>query len=220
MAKQPNYLMIGGIGIGALLLFSKLKSTGTSANSSYKATLPGSALSTSSGYVDATGHRVTRQPTASENAGLSNPRYILSPENLNDYRNNYLDIKQGVDDYWIQRFGSLNAALQNHWENYGASQNRTFIPLYTPSTAPFVPPPENQSSSGGGSWVGTALKIATGIISLIGVDDQALNDGETEVLLTGSAVIYDILPMFDDPLTDKIYNKMQILIPQYTGNGN
>ncbi len=84
----------------------------------------------------------------------------------------------------------------------------------------FVPAPANPKSSGssdggGSSWVSTALTVAGTVLALLG-DDPQLNDAEIEILVTGSAIVSDILPLFPGDLPIMIEDRMSSLIEHYS----
>lgn len=201
---QTNYTpyIIGGSLIAAVLLL-KSKSTATAAT-----VAPGASsfANQSTGvFVDATGHTVSIQPTAAQNAGLTDPNYQLSPAELAAYNANYLDLQQGMAD-WIPKYGTLNKALQAHWTQAGAAEHRTFLPLIVKGTQAYVPPPKDS-----GGWLSSALSIATAVIPLIAGPNQIQNltGRDIETIYTGSAMVLDILPMFqDDRSYDIIENKV------------
>ena len=203
MANNNTLLYVGG-GIALLYLLSKSSSGGTSLLSN---------LTNSSGgtFTDATGHSVTRQPTDAENAGLTNPNYQLSAQNLTDYYNNYLDLQQAMNsDGWVTKYGSLQAALQQHWTQNGVTDHRTFIPLVSRSTVPFVKPP----SSSGGGWFSTAVSDATQVLPLVlavaGIGEMdRLNQNDINLIINSSAFAQQILPLFSaDPQYQMIEDKM------------
>jgi len=205
---DKNLLYIGAGLVGVFLLTQK-KSTpstktftsspgvqNTGSGTSY--TTPVNNSSQTPGYyVDATGNKVTVQPTPAQNAGLTDPGYQMTPSELATYNANYLDLQQGMRD-WIPKYGSLNAALQAHWNQAGCAEHRTFLPLVSKYHDAYIPPPPNDSG-----WLSTALSVVTTVAPFIaGVNDNAgidqLTYGDKQLLLTGSAVVNELLPLYGD----------------------
>lgn len=157
------------------------------------------------------------------NPNNGNPNYTLTDSEAQQYLQNYLDLQQGLPAWvgHVPGINTLNDAARDHWKKYGAAEKRIFTVLTPPSTVAFIPAPPNPntstSSGGGKSWISSALGIAGSIISLFGADDPILNDYEAEILITGSAILSDILPMFShDPLYPGIRAKSTELLEQYT----
>lgn len=159
------------------------------------------------------------------NPNLSNPNYQMSAAENAQYLANYQDLQTGLPT-WVgqkmldgQTATSLTMAIQGHWRIYGCAEHRIFVPMQPPSGAAFIPPPANPKSSGGGSsWVSTALGIATTLVGILGEPEQ-LNNADCQMLFTMSAVVKDILPLYDqaDPLlTRLIDNRMTTLLNQYS----
>jgi hypothetical protein len=144
-----------------------------------------------------------------------------------------------------QVINGIGAQMQYHWTNYGCAEKRIFLPIEPPSNIAYVPPPVAPKSSGGG-LLSTVLKAATIVAgaaievgtagaatplvaagtsaaltvesAIKGTNDNLLNDAELQLLFQGSAVLYDILPLYqnNDPvLTTAIKTKMDALLKQY-----
>jgi hypothetical protein len=64
------------------------------------------------------------------NPNLINPNYQLTPAEIAQYIANYLDLRGG---------GLTTATAQSHWQNYGVSQERIFLPLVPVSSEPWSP---------------------------------------------------------------------------------
>lgn len=141
---------------------------------------------------------------------------------------------------------SLMQAIQGHWTFYGCAEKRIFLPLQPPSGAQYIPPPPQPKSSGSGIF-GTILRVATIVggaaltvasagtaapliaagtsaaltaesaIHGIGAAGQ-LNDAELQLLFQSAAIIYDILPLYqnNDPvLVAGIKQRLDELLKQY-----
>lgn len=184
---------------------------------------------------------------AQANPNLLNPNYQLTAAEAQQYYNNYPDLQTWFQTAAINKKfkGSIQAAMQNHWTNYGCAEKRIFIPLQPPSTIPYTPPPPNPKSSGSGI-LGSLLKVATvvagGVVeiatagaatplvaagtgALLSAEGQIhgpsdiLNDAEVAVLFQGAAILYDILPFYasgDPNLTSQIKSKLDELLKQYS----
>lgn len=162
------------------------------------------------------------------NPNLGNPNYTLSPAESSQYLANYSDLQTGLPTWVGQKMldgttaSNLSMAIQGHWRIYGCAEKRIYLPLQPPSTAAFIPPPANPKSSGGGSSVlGTALGVATSILPLLlGVDtDPRLSNAEIQVLMTGGAILNDILPLYvpGQPVAAKQAQlRLSDLITQYS----
>lgn len=143
------------------------------------------------------------------NPNVANPNYQLSQAELNQYLQNYSDLRGWLPTAVPHLFPNQNAALQFHWAHSGPTESRTFLPFLPTTTAPYTPPPANPNSSGGTPWYTTALSVAGSLIALAGRDDfqdaiqstellaaPRLNDWECEVLISGSAIGLEILPFY------------------------
>lgn len=64
------------------------------------------------------------------NPNLLNPNYQLAPAEIAQYLANYLDLRGG---------GLTPSTAQQHWTNYGVSQERIFIPLVPVSSEAWQP---------------------------------------------------------------------------------
>lgn len=144
-----------------------------------------------------------------------------------------------------QVINGLAAQMQYHWTNYGCAEKRIFLPIEPPSNIAYTPPPPSPKSSGGGIFTtilkaativgGAALTVAsagtaapliaagtsaalTAESAIHGTSDNLLNDAELQLLFQGSAILYDILPLYqnsDPVLTAAIKTKMDALLKQY-----
>jgi hypothetical protein len=157
---------------------------------------------------------------------IGNPGYLLTDAEVNTYLSNYLDLRQGLPN-WIHNkdkektgggaINNIQDAARTHWRTDGSFEKRSFIPFNPPANKPYAVPPSNPKSSGGGSWVTTALQVAGTVVAMLGVnDDPGLNDYEVELLLTGSAIVSDILPLFPGDLPVKIKDRMETLVTYYS----
>ena len=176
------------------------------------------------------------------NPNLGNPYYQLTQPEQQQYVANYKDIAQGVPT-WP---GGLSAAnIQKHWTLYGCAQKRIFLPLQPPSAAPYIAPQPNPKSSGGNGIFKTILEgvtaVGAGVLEVtslgtltpivapataaaLSLESQikgvspVLSDAEIELLLTGAAVMKDILPYYmqvDPAATMAITNKLNSVLSQY-----
>lgn len=139
---------------------------------------------------------------------------------------------------------NIAQAAQLHWTMYGCAEKRIFLPLQPPSNGAYIPPPPAKKSSGSGIF-GTLLKAATivagGVITvatggaaapLVAAGESAaltaesaihgptdmLNDAEVQLLFQGAAILYDILPLYQDGdpvLTQAIKLKLDELLKEY-----
>lgn len=211
---DKNILYIGG-GLAALYFLTKSSSaTSTTPKSgSVLSNLLGSGNSTSGIYTDATGHQVSVNPTPAQNAGLTNPNYQMSPTELAAYNANYLDLQQGMKD-WIPKYGTLNAALQAHWNQAGCNEHRTFLPLYVKSSVPYVPPPANSGGFLSGA-VSTITSLAP-LLALAGASDNSeLNPADKALLINSTAIALEVLPFFkNDPEYTATMVKINEVLPQ------
>lgn len=140
------------------------------------------------------------------NPNVGQSSYTLTDAEATQYLNNYLDVKQFAQSATsVKAYGSALAAAKYHWHTYQPGEQRTFLPMMPTFTGTFSsvqiaaginPNAPAQSSSGGSSWVGTALSIAGSVIALLGPNDAQLNKGEVMVLATSGAVLKQILPYY------------------------
>lgn len=155
------------------------------------------------------------------NNNIGNANYTLSPSEIQQYLTNYLDIQQFANNPGtLSVYKTPQAAAQYHWKTYGAIERRTFLPQYPPFNVNFVPPPTPPKQSSGGSWLTSALSIATTVVGLLGPNDPPLNPKEQETLFTGAAVMKQILPYYykvNPKLTDAIESRLAALLTQYAG---
>lgn len=242
MAKSilSNPLVLVGGGVAAYLLLSK--------HSSPAVTLPGGGYSQStnaavlpqqtqsltginSGIKGSNGTYYTvanYSQLAQLVPSLLNPNYVMTPAENAQYVANYLDLQQALPT-WIGYKQPNNTiprtvadAAQVHWTYGGCAQQRIFLPLNPPSNANQIPPPPNPKSSGGGSFLSSALNVATTILPFIlGSDGSAkdLNDADLQLLFTGGYVMQELLPMFEtaEPGTVKAINNRftELLTPYF-----
>ncbi len=185
--KQNEMLMLGGAGLVAyLLLGNKTKSTPSAStllsSGSNGSTGPGSYT------VDATHPPLTfdvnyyekyQYPLLTQqNPNLLNPNYQLSQAEADQYLNNYTHLKQALPQWVPSLAPNLLEAVRRHWRLYGPQNKYSFMPFRPTDDVPYTPPPPAPNSSGSG-WISDVLGIATSVVALLGVSDEAvLNDGE------------------------------------------
>lgn len=235
MAKKNNTVLYVGLGVAGLAGIYLLTRPSVPGSSNPLATLiPGSMPTTygvNSGIKGGNGSFYTTsnyQTLLAANPNLGNPNYQMTTAEANQYIANYSDLQQAFPQ-WIAagntykgiKLTTNQQCAQAHWNNTGCAEQRIFLPLQPPSTASYIPPPTNPSTkpSGGSNWLGSALQIAGTVAALLGpVQDPQLTDAEAQVLVTGSAVIKNILPFYlqvDKNLVDSISNKVDSLVSQY-----
>jgi hypothetical protein len=226
--KNNSILYVGGAAVLAYLFLKGTPSTANAASSpsDYPYLVPGAPPLPST--WDFNYYLSYIYPAMQKaNPEILNSRHVLTPAEASQYEANYQDVQE-----WVpvvtgpgQQFaGNPLAALQYHWNTGGIPDRRTFLPLMPPATAPgYVPPPPvnpNSSGSGSGSaqsWVSTALTVASVVAMFLGTGDEVLNDYDINVLLNGSAVVKEILPMYYiDGRALNIENKLTALLNQYT----
>lgn len=169
------------------------------------------------------------------NPNISVSAYQMTDAEANQYLNNYLDIKQwantpGIKDNKDHTFTSPLAAARWHWNTYQPGEQRTFLPMMPTFTGTFVAVEQatgvgvNPSTSGS-STINTiatigldALKIAGGVIAILGPNDEKLTPNDVYLLATSGAVIKQILPYYyknNAKLAMSIDAKFDGLIKQY-----
>lgn len=217
--KTETLLLLGGGAVGLYLLTNK----------SGGSFLPGGSSSNTGSNAPTTygingGYSGVHAAVVANYAAIvaadprqANPNYQLTSAEAQQYLANYSDI-QGVSTW---PGGLSQANLQKHWTLYGVSQQRIFLPLQPPSTAPYIPPVQNPKSSGGSSsFLSSALGVVTTILPFIlGASEPHLNNAEVQLLMTGGAIIKDILPMYrasNRDVVDAIDNKLNDLLTQYS----
>lgn len=188
---DKNLLYIGS-GLALVYFLTSSKTAATALPAGTAATVP-------SGVAAANYTAYPNDPN------LLNPNYQLTPTQLQNYYNNYLELRQAMPD-WLKENpaygGDLNKALQDHWRQYGCSFHWTFYPLTVPDKTVYVPPPSPPDS--GGSWLSSALKIAGSVVALVAGPNTnkdnipPLTMGDMSILQNGSIVAMDIVPMFVD----------------------
>jgi hypothetical protein len=172
------------------------------------------------------------QALLAANPDLGNPNLNFTDAQAQQYLANYQDLRTALPG-WIgvkQPNGfvpkTLNEAAAQHWHFDGCAEQRIYLPLVPPSSASYVPPPVNTQaaqSSSSGSWVTPALKVAGSIaMALLGTepgsDQPRLNEAEVNKLITGSAVVKEILPFFanvEPNLVHLIDTKIDVLVSEY-----
>lgn len=236
MAKSNTLLYVGLAGAAYLLLKPKtttpvltssgypvVKSPGTSMTNPGQTSAnvpagvdPNALISSTSGLTY--GQYAAAQ---AQNSNIGNPNYNLTDAEAQQYMNNYIDLQQALP-YW-QKAHVYNTAVEagrGHWKSNGAAEKRSFLPMTENTAHIYVPAPENSNTSGSGggkSFISSALGIAGSIISLFGTVVPVLSDYEAEVLITGSAIAKDILPMFrNSHLYPAASDRMNDLLTQYT----
>lgn len=229
--KTDQILLYGGGALAAYMLFLKPKSpvaVTPGVISPGVSIQPGTALvGQNSGATAGNGSFYTvsnYNQLLAANPNLGNPNYQLTSSELSQYIANYLDLQQGLPT-WVGKkdpsgnlMTSLQRAEQVHWQYHGCAEKRIFLPLQPPSTGNYIPPPVNANTSGGGgSWLSSALGIATTVVGLLG-DSEQLNAADAQALFCMGAIIKDILPLYaeSDPLlTRAIEVKLNALQVQY-----
>lgn len=229
---KNNTLLYAGLGVGALLFLTKSGSGNPITNLlSPTSTTPGvtpisptGLIAINSGQLGGNGSYNTVSNYAQlvqANPNLMNPNYLMTAAEQQQYLSNYQDLQTGLPQWVSAHTGGVNTltdAINRHWRTYGVAEQRVFVPMQPRSGAAYIPPvtPPKPTSSGS-NWVSTGLSIATAVIGLLGPNDQLLNNGEVQVLVTGGAVIRDILPMFmsADPLAGAIDQKLTDVLKNY-----
>lgn len=249
MSKQISPLLIIGGAAAAYLLLSNSSSNGATnpiaagpAVQSLASLLPGSTTATTtipttyginSGQLGGDGSFYTVSnytQLLAANPNLGNPNYQMTAAENSQYLANYLNLQQGLPT-WInqkdllgQKVNTLAQAAQAHWTEYGCASKMIFLPLQPPSNANFIPPPvppKKASSSSTGTVVTSALKIAATVLPFIlgETDEATLSAADQQILFSGAAILYDILPLYanaDPQLTGMIKNKLDSLLKQYS----
>lgn len=235
MSKSISPLLLIGGGVAIYLLARPSSPSGVSPITQTLASfLPGATTTTSQvpttyGINNGTGVVANYAQLAQANQNLLNPNYQMTPEENAQYLANYTDLQQGLP-LWIGKKDlrgvtctNISQAAQEHWSIYGCAEKRIFLPLQPPSYKPYTPPPPaaKTSGSGGSSVVTDVLKVATTILPFIlgeTNNEPQLNDADAQVLFTGAAILYDILPLYaanDPQLTGLMKNKLDQLLKQY-----
>jgi hypothetical protein len=154
---------------------------------------------------------------------LGNVNHVFTQADATQYYANYLDLRQVIPTWEGNLSGGLTLAnAQYHWSvSGGCAQKRIFIPLVPPSNVPGAAPAPKSSSST--SWIGPALQVAGIVVSAVaGTNDSnntyGLNDTEINCLITGAAVLNDILPFYEAKQPAKVTaatNRLNTLLVQY-----
>ena len=98
---------------------------------------------------------------AAADPNLLNPNYQLTPDQAQQYYNNYTDLQQWISQPSVlAQLHTVQNAMQYHWTKYGVATKRIYYPFNIPSTAAYIAPPPAAKSSGSGI-LGTILKAAT-----------------------------------------------------------
>lgn len=211
MAKNNNLLLYGGAAVAAyLLFFNKSSATPVNTTQNYSNIPPPPAV-----YSQAYYEQYQYPAMLAANPNVGNPNYRLTDAEANQYLQNYLDLAQGLQLEATNGM-TIQDAARRHWTNHGVAEKRTFLPLMPQDKTPFVPPPANNNASSG-SWITSALGIATSVVGLLGPGDVTLNQREAEVLINGGAILKNILPLFsEDPREVAIDKKLTVLLEKYT----
>src|SRR5882724_4506833 len=239
--KTKEILLYGGGALLAYEFFLKPKTTapGTTSvnpistifNPSPTTSPTGALIGINSGIKGGNGSFYTisnYNQLLAANPNLGNPNYQLTDAERTQYLNNYLDLQQGLPS-WVGRKqpdgiipANIQQAAQEHWHFFGCAEKRIFLPMQPPSTGAYQPPPPNagSTSSGGSgsSWISVAGSVAVALVGLLGEADK-LNDADCQLIFTMSAIIKDILPLYQqsDPLlTRAIDNRMNNLLIEYS----
>jgi len=229
--KTSEIVMLGGAGLAAYFLLAKPNTSPINTGTTFNTGSTGNSLvGLNSGVKGGNGSFCTvsnyNQLLAAV-PNLGNPSYSMTDAEASQYVANYSDLQQGLPS-WLnvkQPDGTtpttLNQAARSHWKFYGCAEKRIYLPLQPPSTAAFIPPPQNSQAkpSGSSSTLSTILGVATTVLGFLGENDGQLNNADVQMLFTMSAVIKDILPLYEpkDPLlTRAIEAKMNVLLNQYS----
>lgn len=232
MKKGSNTttLLIGAGVLGAGLLFlSKKSPTATQQSTS---TTPGQTLQPGEAYPFAILPNHPPLPTTwnyayyqqwiypamlQQNPNVGNSNYTLSQAELNQYLQNYSDLRGAIPSMVPHPFPNQNAFLQDHWKHNAVAEQRSFLPFLPTTTAPYTPPPANPNTSGGGSFWSTAGQIAMAVVAIAGPGDPLLNDYEAEILICGGYTAKQILPFYyKDQTALAAESKLDELLTQYT----
>jgi hypothetical protein len=163
------------------------------------------------------------------NPNLGNPNYQLSAAEQSQYMANYSDLQTGIPPTvgkkgsQGQTLSTLAIAIQYHWNQNGCGEKRIFLPLQPPSTAAYIPPPPVAKAASGGSFLSSALGIATSVVPYVAMlagpyNSPQLNDGEVQLLFTAGAIINQILPLYassDIVQVNRIDQALNDLLTQY-----
>lgn len=170
------------------------------------------------------------------NPNISVSSYQMTDAEAQQYLNNYLDLKQwantpGIKDNKDHTFASPLAAARWHWNTYQPGEQRTFLPMMPTFTGTFVAVQQATGvtvnpTTGGSSTINTvatigldALKIAGGVIALLGPNDPQLTPNDVYLLATSGAVIKQILPYYNNKNNAKmalaINDRFDGLLKQY-----
>lgn len=159
------------------------------------------------------------------NPNILNSGYVLTDAEAQQYLNNYSDINQWAlstaSNGGTHQWGSPLAAAKKHWQTFQPAEQRTFLPLIPPFTGVWVPPVQSantSTSSGGSSWVSTALTIGTSIIALLGPDDPKFTDHDLEIIATGGFVVQQVAQCYMNvkpKMASAIEAKLDSIIKQY-----
>lgn len=211
--KTSDMILYGGLAFVGYTLLTKKAGT--------PVTTPGGGVITSgappvpSTYNQAYYDQYEYPAMVAANPNIQNPNYQMTYAEAMQYKANYLEIQDWLPSVDKHDFPTDQSALQYHWHTFGVAQRYSFMPFIPPKNAHWVAPPANSNSSGGSSWVGTALSIAGTIIGFFGTDEK-LNDKEVEVVLTGAAVASRVLPFFNSQLSAQAGERLASIVSEYS----
>lgn len=152
---------------------------------------------------------------------ITNPNYTLTDEQLMQYADNYLEIRQWLPTVVPGKFPSDQAALQWHWSTYGVPYKYTYLPLYPPKDASYVPPPVAvRGSSETWTIIGDVIKVGSTVVAAAaaGVNAKLLNNSEIELVVTSGWVLKNVLPLFaksDNMLVSSIDKQLDAILTTY-----
>lgn len=219
MGKDNTLLWVGGgavVLIGGYYLINKNNAV-TALPGATNTAIPGAPTPPLT-YNDAYYKTYQYPALVKANPNLINSNYQLTATDAANYLNNYLELQQWLPTVLKNFNNSQQQALQYHWSHYGVPQQYSFIPFVPPKNANWIPPPPNPNSSGSSGVLSTVGTVASIAAMFLGPNDQVLNDGEVELIVTMSPVTNDILKFYlksDKPLVDSIQQKLNELIVEY-----
>lgn len=171
------------------------------------------------------------------NPNISISAYQLTDAQAQQYLNNYTDVNgwannSPANSQGVKFTSPLNAARW-HWNTYQPGEQRTFLPMMpvftgtfqnvevaagiNPATGKSVTAAKSSSTIQTVATIGLdGLKIAGGIVALLGPNDVELTPYEVTVLATAGAVIKQILPFYNSKLSQAIDARFDGLIKQYS----
>lgn len=158
---------------------------------------------------------------------IGNPGYTPTDAECTQLLQNYLDLRQGLQQR-VNGSHTMTQVVQDWWHTNGVPEKRIFLPLVPSSAVPYTGPLPNANSSGSGSTlktIGTVASIAAMILGVgegnvqTSLNQPLLNDYECEVLITGAAIAFDIIPFYYSQRSNlalQIEDRMEALVEQYT----